>query len=115
MRERVVSRLTAAWPTLLGLGLFVVALIVLRREVHALSWGTLSADIIELPWGQFAAGIGLTALNYAVLTGYDFIAFAAIGKRLEARRIAIASLLAYAIANNVGFAMVSGASVRYRF
>src|SRR4029079_18682698 len=30
-------------------------------------------------------------------------------------RVALASFLAYAIANNVGFAMLSGASVRYRF
>jgi phosphatidylglycerol lysyltransferase len=57
----------------------------------------------------------LTALNYAILTGYDFIAFASIGKRLARARIAATSLLAYAVANNVGFALLSGASVRYRF
>jgi uncharacterized membrane protein YbhN (UPF0104 family) len=49
------------------------------------------------------------------LTGYDFLAFAYIGKTLSAPRIVLASFLAYAIANNVGFAMVSGTSVRYRF
>jgi phosphatidylglycerol lysyltransferase len=59
-------------------------------------------------------GLVLTALNYAVLTGHDFLAFAYIGKRPARRRIALASFLAYAIANNIGFAMLSGASVRYR-
>src|SRR5262249_4478296 len=44
-----------------------------------------------------------------------FIAFAYIGKHLPRRKIAITSFLAYAVANNVGFAMLSGASVRYRF
>ena len=57
----------------------------------------------------------LTALNYAALTGYDLLAFAYIGKALPRARIALASFLAYAISNNVGFAMLSGASVRYRF
>ena len=54
-------------------------------------------------------------MNYAILTGYDFLAFAYIGRRLSWDRIALASFLAYAVANNVGFAMLSGASVRYRF
>src|SRR5207249_1898868 len=53
--------------------------------------------------------------NYAVLAGYDFIAFAYIGKQLSRLKIAITSFLAYAVANSVGFAMLSGASVRYRF
>ena len=66
------------------------------------------------PWWLFAAAL-VTALNYAVLTGYDFIALASIGKRLPRWRVAGASFLAYAIANSVGFAMLSGASVRYRF
>lgn len=59
--------------------------------------------------------MSLTVLNYAALTMYDFIAFAYIGKTLSRWRVAGASFLAYAIANNVGFAMLSGASVRYRF
>jgi phosphatidylglycerol lysyltransferase len=57
----------------------------------------------------------LTAVNYAILTGYDFLAFAYLGKHLPSRRIAMTSFLAFAISNNVGFAMLSGASVRYRF
>src|SRR6185436_641009 len=40
---------------------------------------------------------------------------ASIERKLPRWRIALTSLLAYAVANNVGFAMVSGASVRYRF
>jgi phosphatidylglycerol lysyltransferase len=50
-----------------------------------------------------------------VLTGDDLLAFAYIGRRLPRLKIALASFLAYAISNNVGFAMLSGASVRYRF
>jgi phosphatidylglycerol lysyltransferase len=50
-----------------------------------------------------------------VLTGYDFLALASIGKRLARPRIAAASFLAYAVANNVGFATLSGASVRFRY
>ncbi len=109
------ERLRRALPSLIGLALFLLALAVLRGELHAANWHMLVGDVFNTP----PASLGLAALftvgNYAVLTGYDFLAFAYIGRRLSWTRIVLTSFLAYAIANNVGFAMISGASVRYRF
>jgi phosphatidylglycerol lysyltransferase len=109
------ERVRQALPVVAGLVLFVVALEVLRVELRAVSWSELTAAVVGVPRRQLALAIGLTALNYAVLTGYDQLAFAYIGKALPRARIALASFLAYAISNNVGLAMLSGASVRYRF
>jgi phosphatidylglycerol lysyltransferase len=109
------GRVKEALPALLGLALFGIALTVLRRELQALSWPALAADVLDTPPSQLASAIALTALNYAVLAGYDLIAFATIGRSPSRLRVAAASFLAYAVANNVGFAMLSGASVRYRF
>lgn len=109
------ERLRRALPSVIGLGLFVLALAVLRRELHAASWHALVRDVFSTPLAPLSLAVLLTVCNYAVLTGYDFLAFAYIGKRLSWTRIVLASFLAYAIANNVGFAMVSGTSVRYRF
>ena len=109
------ERLRRGLPSLIGLALFLAALEVLRRELGAVSWHTLTAQVLATPVWRLTAGVLLTALNYAALTGYDFIAFAYIGRALARWRIALVSFLAYAIANNVGFAMLSGASVRYRF
>ena len=102
-------------PVLAGLVIVAVALEVIGAELRAISWTNLAADVVGLPRGQLALAILLTALNYATLTGYDQLAFAYIGKALPRARIALASFLAYAIANNVGFMMLSAASVRYRF
>ena len=109
------ERLRRWLPAALSLGLFVAALEVLRVELHAVTWRELTVDIVAMPPRRLALAAILTALNYLVLTGYDFLAFASIQKHLSRARIAAASFLAYAIANNVGFAMLSGASVRYRF
>ena len=109
------DRLKRALPALIGLALFAAALFVLRRELHAITWHELTVDVVRTPASRLALALLLTALNYAILTGYDFLAFAYIGKRLSWDRIALASFLAYAVANNVGFAMLSGTSVRYRF
>lgn len=111
MRER----LRSALPALSSLVLFVIALEVLRHEMRAISWRALLLDVLGTSHAQLAAAMLLTFLNYAVLTGYDFLAFAYIKRPLPAKRVAIVSFLSYAIANNVGFAIVSGASVRYRF
>jgi phosphatidylglycerol lysyltransferase len=111
----VLARLRHALPFVAGLVLFLAALEVLRIELRAVSWHEITADVLRTPVRQLMAAIVLTILNYATLTGYDLLAFAYIRKPLPRGQIAWASFLAYAIANNVGFAMLSGASVRFRF
>ncbi len=109
------ERLRTALPAFIGLVLFFAALEVLRTELRAVTWHGLTTDLSNIPAWHLVFAVLLTAVNYGVLTGYDFLAFAYLGKRLPARRVAMASFLAYAISNNVGFAMLSGASIRYRF
>jgi phosphatidylglycerol lysyltransferase len=109
------ERLRHALPVAIGLVLFMAALEVLRLELRTVSWHALSADIFATPPDRLALAVALTAFNYATLTGYDLLAFAYIAKPLPRLQIAAASYLAYAVSNNVGFAMLSGASIRYRF
>jgi phosphatidylglycerol lysyltransferase len=94
---------------------FVVALVVLRAELRRVTWAELVGDVTSVPPWQLAVALLLAALNYVVLTGYDLVAFRYIDKVLPRRRVMLASFLAYAVANNVGFAMLSGMSIRYRF
>jgi phosphatidylglycerol lysyltransferase len=98
-----------------GLVIFLAALGVLRVELRAVSWAELTGDVMRTPRSALALAVALMGLNYLVLTGYDLIAFVYIGKRLPRAKVMLTSFLAYAIANNVSFAMLSGASVRYRF
>ena len=109
------ARVRAALPALIGFVLFVAALEVLRTELRAVTWHGLTTDLSNISAWRLAVAVLLTTVNYGVLTGYDFLAFAYLGKHLPPRRIAVTSFLAYAISNNVGFAMLSGASIRYRF
>jgi phosphatidylglycerol lysyltransferase len=111
----VAERLRQAIPIAIGLALFLVALEVLRAELHTVTWHALTVDVLATPVRHLALALLLTAVNYAALTGYDLLAFAYIGKVLPRARIVLTSFLAYAISNNIGFAMLSGASVRYRF
>lgn len=111
----MLARVRAALPALIGFAVFVAALVVLRSELRTLTWNGLTADLSNIRASRLGLAVALTFVNYGILTGYDFLAFAYIGKHLPRRQVAMASFLAYAISNNVGFAMLSGASVRYRF
>ncbi|MBP7779666.1 MAG: bifunctional lysylphosphatidylglycerol flippase/synthetase MprF [Acidobacteria bacterium] len=108
-------RLVAALPVAIGLAVFVAALEVLRLELQAVSWHDLTADVLATPLPGLALAVVLTVANYVVLAGYDVLAFEYIGKVVPRAAVVGVSMIAYAVAHNVGFAMLSGASVRYRF
>ena len=78
--SRLQERLRAALPALIGLVLFVAALEVLRTELRTVTWHGLIADLSSIPAGRLVLALVLTAANYAVLTGYDFLAFVYIGR-----------------------------------
>jgi phosphatidylglycerol lysyltransferase len=100
---------------LVSLAVFFAALAVLRSELRHVTWVELMRDTVAMPPNRLGVAVALTALNYAVLTAYDFLAFVYIRKTIAPARVALASFVAYAVANNVGFSILSGASVRYRF
>jgi phosphatidylglycerol lysyltransferase len=100
---------------MVSLAVFFAALAVLRSELRHVTWVELMRDTAAMPAHRLAVAVALTALNYAVLTAYDLLAFVYIGKPIARARVALASFVAYAVANNVGFSVLSGASVRYRF
>lgn len=100
---------------LVGAALFLVALLVLRRELHHVRYHDLTAAIAALPTGRIVLAALLTAANYVVLTGYDQLALVWIGRRLDRRWVAMAGFIGYAISNSLGFGMLSGAAVRFRF
>jgi phosphatidylglycerol lysyltransferase len=109
------ARWRARLPALLGLALFALAAYVLHRELQKVSYRDVAGALGALPTAAILLAVGLTAANYLVLTGYDQLAFTYIRKRVARDRIALASFVGFAISVNVGFALLSGTSARYRF
>lgn len=100
---------------LVGLLLFAAAVWVLHRSLQQVSYREVRASIHALPLSGLLLSVLFTALNYAVLCGFDLLAFRYVGRRLTEWKVAVTSFIGYAVANNVGFAIISGTSVRYRF
>lgn len=99
---------------LLGVVLFGFALWILRHELRQYRYRDIIEELRALRMGALLLGVLLTALNYAVLTGYDALALRYLRRPLAYPRIALASFVAYAFAQNLGLPLLTGSSVRYR-
>ena len=100
---------------LVGVVLFVAAIGVLGRELRHMPPARLAQALKQFPPSAVGLAALFTFLNYLILTGYDQLAFLYIRRPIGRWQIAMASFVGYAIANNVGFALLSGTSARYRF
>src|SRR5438552_14675983 len=92
-----------------------IALVLLDRELESYHYRDLMRQVWTLPHSYLAFALLLTAVAYAVLPGYDAIALSYVDHPLPLRRIALGSFIAYALSHSLGFPLLSGGPVRYRF
>ena len=107
-----------AWLTrltpIIGITLFSLAVAVVHHELALYRWHEITRAIAALPTSTLTVAIALSLASYGVLTVYDWLAIKYVGAKLPYPRVALAAFLSYAISNNVGHAMISGGSMRYR-
>jgi uncharacterized membrane protein YbhN (UPF0104 family) len=108
--EKTTNRLTLA----IGLTMFAAALFVLYQELANTRLAEVFDSVIAMPKTRLFGAIALTAVSYFLLTGYDFLALNYARRLLRFPQVLFASFVAFALTNSLGFALVSGGSVRYR-
>lgn len=72
-------------------------------------------SLTAIPKPYVILAIALTLINYVLFTGYDTLAVYHLRQPLSYRRTALVAIISYAISNSVGFALLSGSAIRYRF
>ena len=82
--------------------------------MRAYTYADLVRETRSLPRARLLVALALTALSYALLTGYDALALRYVQHPMPYRRIAFASFIGYAVSNTLGFPLITGASLRYR-
>ncbi|HVD60040.1 MAG TPA: bifunctional lysylphosphatidylglycerol flippase/synthetase MprF [Gemmatimonadaceae bacterium] len=106
-------------PTWLGpltiLVLLVVALFVLHGELRAYRYHDITRAIFALPKWNVILALGFTGIAYGLLPAYDAIALSYVGRPLPLHRVAFSSFISYGLSQTLGFPLVTGSSVRYRF
>lgn len=102
-------------PVLLSVGLFTLSIWAIRSELRQHSPQEILAGMAAIPAWDLVRAIALTALNYGFLTGYDTLATRFVRHPLPYPKTALVAVISYAISNSVGFALLSGSAIRYRF
>ena len=85
----------------------------LYEELKDLHFHDLVEDLQATRPSQVAIAIGLTALNYVFLLGYDWLAIRYIGHPLPLGKLAVASFIGHVFSFNLG-GIAGGSSMRYR-
>ncbi|MEZ5556945.1 MAG: bifunctional lysylphosphatidylglycerol flippase/synthetase MprF [Pseudomonadales bacterium] len=97
-----------------ALTVFLLALYFLHRELAAVSWDAVLAQVTGTPLERLLAALLLTALSYSLLTGYDWLALRYVARDIPYPTVALTAFMAYAVGHNVGVSALSGGSIRYR-
>ena len=110
----VKKKVSAIIGSLFSLGLFGGAMWFLVHALRKYNLEQLLGDLQNLSYERFFAACFFALLAYLFLTFYDVLAFRHIGHPLPYHRIVRASFISFAISNNIGFAVLSGSSLRFR-
>jgi len=99
---------------IIGIGLFVGAIWVLRRELHEVPLRDITRALSEISPFRVVLALLLTIAGYLALTAYDLVALHHLNRRLHLGKVVYTSFIAYALANNLPAAFIVGGSVRHR-
>ena len=99
--------------TVFSLLILALSAFVVTRTLLATNFSALRTAINLTSLEQLLAAAGLTTCSYIALTGYDACALRHLKAKVPYVTAALASFTSYAISFTMGFALVTGGTVRY--
>ena len=109
------KRLSRIAPILLSILLFGLSIWAIASELRRYSFSDVLSSLNAIPNQYLLGAIALTIVDYLFLTGYDTLAVRYINQSLAYKRTALVAVISYGISNSVGFALLSGSAIRYKF
>jgi len=82
---------------------FAGALWLLYHELRRYRYEDILESFTQIPAAAIFLALALTALNYVILTGYEFIALRNVGQSPGLGRTALASFTGFTLSNNLGW------------
>ncbi|MEH2158450.1 lysylphosphatidylglycerol synthase domain-containing protein [Nostoc sp.] len=111
----MLEKLRLNFSTLFGLLLLVLSLWAIASELRAYNYRDILNSLAAIPKSRLSWAIWLTALGYLVMIGYDILGFNYINRSLSWNKIAFTNFISSAFSNTIGFALLTGSAIRYRF
>ena len=101
--------------TVLGIGLLVLAIWIFGRTLHKYDMAEVVDHLHQIPIHRLVIAVFFVALSYLTQTVYDFLAATSVRLKVSPARASLAAFIGNAFTNNIGFSLVTGTSLRYRF
>ncbi|MEH2310890.1 MAG: lysylphosphatidylglycerol synthase domain-containing protein [Nostoc sp.] len=111
----MLKKLQHNFSTLFGLLLLVLSVWAIANELHQYNYRDILSSLTAIPKNRLSWAIWLTALGYLVMIGYDILGFSYINRSLSWNKIALTNFISSAFTNTIGFALLTGSAIRYRF
>ncbi|AUB35588.1 Lysylphosphatidylglycerol synthetase/glycosyltransferase AglD [Nostoc flagelliforme CCNUN1] len=100
---------------LLSLLLLALCIWAIANELRAYNYQDILHSLASIPKRRLSWAIGLTILGYSVMAGYDILGFYYVDRTLLWNKIALTNFISSAFSNTIGFALLTGSAIRYRF
>lgn len=110
-----VKKLSKFVPIAVSLLLFGLSVWAIAQQLQKYKLQDIVTSLQGISGTGILLALGLTLLNYVFLTGYDALATRYVRQPLSYPKVALVSVISYAISNSIGFALLSGSAIRYRF
>jgi phosphatidylglycerol lysyltransferase len=110
----VKGKLVRRLGPIVALVLFVMALYILRGAMKRYHYRDIVRYIRQVHYTRVLVAVGLTVVNYIVMTFYDTLAFRYLGRRVAYHRIALGSFLGYVFSLNFAMPVLGASAARYR-
>ncbi|WP_414513636.1 lysylphosphatidylglycerol synthase domain-containing protein [Nostoc sp. PCC 9305] len=111
----MLKKLQLNFSSLFGLLLLVLSLLAIANELRQYNYRDILNSLAAIPKSRLSWAIWLTAFGYLVMIGYDILGFNYINRSLSWNKIAFTSFISSAFSNTIGFALLTGSAIRYRF
>lgn len=99
----------------LVLGVFSLSIWAISNELRDYSPKEIWSELGNISRNRKLGAVALTMAGYLAMTGYDWLGFCYIRYPLALGKIIQTSFISYAVGNTVGFTILSGTAIRYRF
>jgi uncharacterized membrane protein YbhN (UPF0104 family) len=109
------ARILSWAGTALGVCLFVAAIWIFGRILRSYDLAEVIQHFEEIPAGRIATAVAFVFLSYFAQTLYDYLSALSVGLRIAPAKACLAAFIGNAFTNNIGFSLVTGTSIRYRF
>lgn len=103
------------FSSLFGLLLLLLSLWAIALQLHQYNFHDVLNSLTAIPKERLSLAICLSALGYVVMIGYDILGFSYINRTLAAKKVAFTNFISSVFSNTIGFALVTGSAIRYRF